>query len=319
MLTGMQLDDAKRAQRTRLSSRPKETKATPKIGRPRNPVIAKIMQERDCSRAEAYRVLAERKLRHRTQRERLLAETFQFSSLIKPSDNWNVGAHYPRIDDGTGYGYIPGDLYAQCLFYFATHGDLVIAPMAGSGQIRRVYEDRALWTKGLPQPWDLDLRMFDLTPRGPYQAQIGRHDLCTGFPPCDKAPDYVILDPPYLGICRGQYGRRPDDLANMDEAAWTDAIAAIARGCAKVRAKRCTVIVPATWVDIMATPWRQVLCGEIVRAAWRGAGYRLACPCYASRHIQQHDKHKMMRWNALAKANRVPLSDIAEVLTFDLG
>jgi hypothetical protein len=26
----------------------------------------------------------------------------------------------------------------------------------------------------------------------------------------------------------------------------------------------------------------------------------------------------MMRWNAMAKENRVPLSDMAEVLTFDL-
>jgi hypothetical protein len=40
--------------------------------------------------------------------------------------------------------------------------------MAGSGQIMRVYEDHAVWTKGLPQPLEIDLGMFDLTPRGPY-------------------------------------------------------------------------------------------------------------------------------------------------------
>jgi ParB family chromosome partitioning protein len=314
----MELDAAKCAKRTRLSSRRQETKLTPKIGRPRNPVIAKIMHERNCSRAEAYRIQAERKARNRTQRERLLAETMQFSSLIKPSDNWNVGTYYPRIDDGGGYGYIPGDLYAQCLFYFAKPRDLVVAPMAGSGQIMRVYEDRAVWTKGLAQPWDIDLRMSDLTPRGPYAALISRHDLRTSFPEVGRAPDYVILDPPYLGLCRGQYGCKAEDLANMDEVAWTEAMACIAGNCAKVGAKRCTVIVPAAWVDVMAAPWRRVLCGEIVREAWRSAGYRLCCPCYASRHIQQHAKQTMMRWNAMAKERRVPLSDIAEVLTFDL-
>jgi hypothetical protein len=69
--------------------------------------------------------------------------------------------------------------------------------MAGSGQIRRVYaseteadiwpQGREVWMK--PQPWDIDLRMFDLIPRGPYAALIGQHDLLTGFPPVERAPD----------------------------------------------------------------------------------------------------------------------------------
>jgi hypothetical protein len=179
----------------------------------------------------------------------------------------------------------------------------------------RVYEDRAVWTKGLPQPWAIDLRMFDLTPRGPYAAQISQHDLLTGFPQVERAhPDYVIIDPPYLGLCRGQYSKRPDDIANMDDAAWTAAMHRIAQVCADAEAKRATLIVP-TWVD--SDKARVVLCCEIVREAWRAAGYRLLRVCYASKHIQMTRTDRMSWFNNRAKETRVPLSDMAEVLTFD--
>jgi hypothetical protein len=124
------------------------------------------------------------KARQRTLREKLIAETIRFSSLIKPTDNWDFAVvHYPRIDDDPGvHGYIPGDPYANCLFYFARHGGLVAAPMAGGGQIMRVYEDLAVWTKGLSQPADIELSMADLTPRGPYAALISQWDLRSSFP-----------------------------------------------------------------------------------------------------------------------------------------
>jgi hypothetical protein len=62
------------------------------------------------------------------------------------SSRWAAGVgRRGRIDgDPSTCGYIPGDLYANCLFYFAWPGDLVVAPMAGSGQIRCVYDDRAV-------------------------------------------------------------------------------------------------------------------------------------------------------------------------------
>ena len=55
----------------------------------------------------------------------------EFSSIIRPTDNWNIApVVYPRIDDKDGHGYIPGDLYANALFYFTKPRDLVIAPEA---------------------------------------------------------------------------------------------------------------------------------------------------------------------------------------------
>lgn len=309
----MQLSDAKRARRRFKSAHLDEPK---KRGRPRNLTIARIMHEQGCSLATAKRILAKRKERQRTRREKLLAETMRFSSLIKPTDCWDFAVvHYPRIDDQPdAYGYIPGDLYANCLFYFARPANLVVAPMAGSGQVQRVYEDRAVWTKGLPQPWDIDLRMFDLIPRGPYKALIGQWDILRGFPPIERAPDYVLMDVPYLGACRGQYSDRADDIANMHEAGWTDAMHAIARACADAGAQRCTIVVP-TWVDTDKA--HVVHCPEIVREAWRGVGYRLFRVCYASKRIQAARTDRIAVLNNTAKATRTPLSDISEVMTFE--
>jgi hypothetical protein len=154
--------------------------------------------------------------------------------------------------------------------------------------------------------------MFDLVPRVPHAALIKPWNILDGFPPVERAPDYVILDPPYLGMSKGQYSGKAQDLANMDAAGWIASMHAIAQACASVAAKRCTVIVPAS-VD--HTNWSEVHCPEIVREAWKAAGYRLRRTCYASKHTQQHPG--MARWNSIARERRAPIADIAEVHTFD--
>jgi ParB family chromosome partitioning protein len=276
------------------------------------------MQKQDCSRATAFRKRRKSLDRQRTEREKLIAETAkrQFCPMIKPSDTWNFDGQkliYPRLILDESHGYIPGELYANCLFWFARPGDLVVAPMAGSGMIHHVYLDRALWTTGLPQPWDVDLRMFDLSPRGPYEDLIEPWNILDGFPPVERSPDYVIADVPYLGIVREQYSRRNDDIANMDATGWTDAIRGVARSCAQVGAKRCTIVVASAFVN-SATRVR-VPCSEIVRKAWYDAGYQFNSVCYADRRIQQYPS--MARWNNIAREKLLPMSGMAEVLTFD--
>jgi hypothetical protein len=312
----MLLSNTKQARCRLKPSQPHETK--PKPGRPKNKAVLRIMRKQKCSRATAFRRRKRSLEHHRTLRQKIIAATAtaQHCPVIKSTNNWDfTRIVYPRLDPDETHGYLPGDLYANCLYYYANPGDLVVAPMAGSGMIQHVYEDRGLWTKGQPQPWEIDLRMFDLTPRGRYAALIGAHNILTGFPELGRPPDYVIADPPYLGLCRGQYSRRSEDIANMDEAGWTEAMRRFAQNCADVGAKRCTIIVPA-FVDHAAR--HEVLCPEIVRDAWRDAGYQLPyLPCYASKHTQQHAA--MARWNYLARETRIPASDIAEVLTFELS
>ena len=66
--------------------------------------------------------------------------------VIRPTDNWSFSKlQWPRIDGWEGHGYIPGDLYANCLWYYSHNGDTVIDPMAGSGMLLHVWEDRATW------------------------------------------------------------------------------------------------------------------------------------------------------------------------------
>ena len=313
----MQFADAKKAKRGRVSSQPIETKkgAKPKRGRPVNKAVAGIMSKRKCSRATAFRQRKRSLEFQRTLREKVEAETAkrQHCPIIKPTDNWDITrVLYPRIDPDETYGYLPGDLYANALYYFAPAGGLVVAPMAGSGMIHHVYLDRALWAKGRTEPMEIELRMFDLVPRGPHKPLIERHDLLSGFPPVERPPDYVILDPPYLGMVRGQYSRLAGDLANMDAAGWAAAMRCIAQGCGAVGAKRCTIIIPAS-VD--HADWSEVHCPEIVREAWKSVGYRLRRTCYASKHTQQNPR--MARWNSIAREHRAPIADVAEVLTFD--
>jgi len=163
--------------------------------------------------------------------------------LIKPSDNWNFcPVFYGRIDEEKGHGYIPGEVYANCLFYYTKPDDVVVDPMVGSGQIFRVYEDRARWMR--PEPWDLKIYAFDLTPRGKYIKRIKRHDARQSFP-IDHA-DYVFMDVPYFGMVNGEYSDSPEDLANQPIEKWEKSMRAIAASCASAQQPGglCTVVTP---------------------------------------------------------------------------
>lgn len=231
------------------------------------------------------------------------------SPIIKPSDNWNFHkVFYPTLHDGNGHGYIPGDLYANCFWYYARPGDLVVDPMAGSGIAQVVYEDRHTWMGAAA--YDFELRLFDLTPQQPY---IERHNLLDGFP--TARADYIIMDIPYFGISRGQYSDHQADIANMEWEAWRAAMSSIARYCAEVQEDggRCTVITPN---------FRDLSMGRIVPIpyllikAWEKVGYQLYDVAYASRRIQQTQAVGMAISNLKAKESRIMLTDISEVLTF---
>lgn len=234
------------------------------------------------------------------------------SWLIKPSDNWNFSpVFYSRIPGKSGHGYIPGEVYANCLFFYTKPGDLVVDGMAGSGQIFRVYEDRARWMR--PDPWDLDIHAFDLTPWGPYQHRIRKHDLRTGFP-LERA-DYVFLDIPYYKIVHGQYSDSPHDLANMTLDAWEVSLHAIACGCAQSQTAGglCTVISP-NWRDTVTH--EIVLAARLVQKAFEQHGYRLHDVAYQSRRIQQEQTANMAQLNNAAREQKIMLTDISEILTF---
>ena len=237
------------------------------------------------------------------------------ASVIRPTDNWNFSTlRWPRIDGWEGRGYIPGDLYANCLWYYAREGDTVIDPMAGSGMMLKVWEDRAQWSAA--NTIDIQVMLSDLVPRGPYADRITERDLLDQNPA--EQADYIIIDPPYCGLVNGQYSNSPSDLANMEPDSWVEAMEAIAKRFSQSQPEdgRCTVIVPNSRT---ITTGERILFPEVVRRIFQQAGYRLYDVTYASRRTQQRQDRKMGFLNNRARREKVPMADIAEVLTFING
>ena len=106
---------------------------------------------------------------------------------------------YPRIDDADGYGYIPGDLYCQLPVL------LHQARRSRGGADGRQRHDPAR----LQRPRTVDETASrgtstcgcSISPRADdTSALISAHDMLQGFPPVERAPDYVVMDVPYLGV-----------------------------------------------------------------------------------------------------------------------
>ena len=233
-------------------------------------------------------------------------------SVIRPTDNWNFSnLRWPRIDGVEGYGYIPGDVYANCLWYYARDGDSVWDPMAGSGMVLHVWKERHSWLEDRLS--DLTVAASDLNPRGPYGQQIIRQDLLEDLP--QESFDYIIMDPPYPGLASGQYSDSPNDLANMDPHEWGEALRAIAQGFFDRQPSngRCTVVIPNS--RNLVTGQRDLF-PDVVRSIFRGAGYHLYDTTYASRRTQQKQGRRMAILNNQARRARVPMTEISEVLTF---
>jgi hypothetical protein len=120
--------------------------------------------------------------------------------IIKPSNWWAFGR--PKWQRVGFSGSIPGEVYANALYYFAPEKGIAADGMAGSGMLRRVYNDRRLWQRD--RTFDLDIRLFDLYPREPFASRygIGHHNMAR---PLLEQVDWLFLDPPYFRIAAGLY------------------------------------------------------------------------------------------------------------------
>jgi len=239
-------------------------------------------------------------------------DDLEFSSIIKPMDNWNFDPsrfQWEQQNTTNGYGYIPGEIYANCFWYFVKPGDIAVDPMAGSGMAQQVYDDRAIWMKSYE--YEFDLHLFDLSPQQEY---IQQHDLLTGFPL--EYADYIFMDIPYFRIVKKQYS--PDnshDLANMKLEGFLNALNVISANCCNAQESggKCTIVSPnyADWKEN-----RVIMITQFVVDAFRDAGYELYHKAYATRRIQRHGDIQMALQNNAAKKHRIMMPDISEVMTF---
>jgi ParB family chromosome partitioning protein len=180
--------------------------------------------------------------------------------------------------------------------------------------ILHVYDDRARWMG--KEPWDLDLRAFDLTPRGPY-ADEGRIRQGDALVRIEGPADLIIADIPYFGQCGGVYGDHPANMGDMDWPAYQAALARLARSCRKAqRAGGRTVIIAAAAFDYHEAGRREVIMLQIVDA-FRRAGYEGVDAAFSTRRIQQHQGVRMACLNNKARERRLMLSDMLAVLCFE--
>lgn len=132
--------------------------------------------------------------------------------IIKPSDWWAFSHPKWRKDDDFS-GSIPGEVYANALYYFAPKTGVAVDPMAGSGMLKRVYEDRVLWQKD--SEFELKIYLFDLRPSRNF---IKKHDARKPLP--IKA-DWIFIDPPYFGqsshLYDGELATTKDYKSYLDE------------------------------------------------------------------------------------------------------
>jgi hypothetical protein len=232
--------------------------------------------------------------------------------IIKPSDSWNFSKiHYTALTFDDSHGYLPGEILANCLWHYAEPGAVVVDPMAGAGMLWHVYRDRALW---MPEPKDLDIRMFDLEPRGPYETLIGQHDLLAGFP--TSHADYVLLDVPYFGLVEGCYTSRVGNLANLGVDEYRAAIGAIARSCAAAQKPGglCTAITAAAFTLLVNKTRLQV--GLWFLEAFTAAGYETHDRAWHSRRREAKGGPAIANLNRIAKTARFLTSDMLEIVTF---
>ena len=175
----------------------------------------------------------------------------------------------------------------------------------------RVYEDRERWGRG--REIEFNLRMFDRLPRGRYKGQIEQLDATQGLPD-GYHPDYVFMDVPYFGQVVKAYSDDDDDIANMDLAAWSEAMQAVAASVAAAQADGGLVSVMAP--NFCDWEHGRIMTCDLLRQWWVAAGYVLHDVAYSTRKIQQAQNPTMAKTNIKAKRERLMLSDIAEIQTF---
>jgi uncharacterized ParB-like nuclease family protein len=244
--------------------------------------------------------------RHRAEKGEIPSDM----DIIKPSNWWVFGC--PKWQQDGFRGSIPGEIYANALYYFAPERGVAADGMAGSGMLRRVYDDRHRWQK--ERRFDLDIRLYDLYPREPFASQynIQRHDMTTPLP---EPVDWLFVDPPYFRIAADfldgelaqtqDYDRYRDLMRQVIEAA-RDSLCPGGVFCLFI-APYVDINEPGSFIDIPADTYRIAL----------ESGLRMIFRVYVSRGEQQRRGAGMT--NLKAKRLRRMFCDVCELQVFEKG
>lgn len=231
--------------------------------------------------------------------------------IIKPSNWWVFGR--PKWQRRGFAGGIPGEVYANALYYFAPENGVVADGMAGGAMIRRVYDDRRAWQRN--RKFDLEVRLYDLYPREPFASRYGinPHSMTQPLP---EMVDWLFVDPPYFRIAADlyegvlaqtrDYVNYCDLMGQVINAAWHSL---------KPGGVFCLIITPYIDITNINNPVLDVPAD--MRLLALQSGFEQVFRVYVSRGIQQTRAAGVL--NIKAKTARRMFSDVCELLVFRRG
>ena len=228
--------------------------------------------------------------------------------IIKPSNWWGFGCPKYRMEEAFP-GSIPGEVYANALYYFAPQTGKIADIMAGSGMLRRVYDDRKRWQKELT--FDLNVQLYDLHPREPFASRYGiiQHDATIPLPEC---VNWIFFDPPYFGqsnhLYHGELAQTTDYQAYC---LLLEQVIASAKASLIENGTLCVFVTPYIALNGHTVIYDTPL--DIIRMATT-QGFRVRQRIYVNRGEQQRSYSG--KTNLKAKRLRQVFSDACELLVF---
>ncbi len=231
--------------------------------------------------------------------------------IIKPS-NWWVFGRPKWLQEGFKGG-IPGEVYANALYYFGPQRGIAVDGMAGSGMLRRVYEDRAVWQRN--RQFDLEIRLYDMYPREPFASRynIRSHNMLKPLP---SLVDWLFIDPPYFRMASHLY--EGSLAATRDYSKYHDAMQQVI-SAAHVSVKEGGVfcLLTTAYMDITEPSSDIIDVPADMSSMANSVGFKSYARVYVSRGEQQRPYAGYT--NIKAKMNLRMFSDVCELLVFRKG
>src|SRR6266702_539693 len=224
--------------------------------------------------------------------------------IIKPSDWWAFShPKWRREEDFSGS--IPGEIYAHALYYFAPQQGVAVDPMAGSGMLKRVYDDRDRWQKD--RFFSLEIHLFD---HYPCRSFIKQHDVLNPLP---LKADWIFLDPPYFGQSKHLF--KGDLAVTADYSTYLSQIQTIVEAMAlSLNANGRICIFLPKWSELTLDEPNYDIPGDVAQLAVK-SGLRWIDAAFVSRARQQEQGSALK--NIAAKRNQRMRSDTCVLNIFE--
>lgn len=231
--------------------------------------------------------------------------------IIKPSNWWAFGR--PKWQQNGFKGGIPGEVYANALYYFGPLKGIAADGMAGSGMLCRVYRDRFKWQRN--RQFDLKIKLYDMYPCEPFASryEIKPHDIIKPLP---EIVDWLFIDPPYYRIAENLY--QGSLATTRDYSKYCEIMRKVMQAASESLSMGGIFCLFTTAYMDITNPSSEVIDVPVdMRNIAISVGFKPRARVYVSRGEQQRPNAGFM--NIKAKMNLRMFSDVCELLVFEKG